>query len=144
MRKYPHEDDVARWLENWSRWFPPTGVVGGSGYMWGAAVRTSAYHSAPIPVMGGEAADTQRALERLAAVERAALEQHHLKPGRAKAKSKRLGLSIRAYQARLHLAHANFYELRCQLVSEAVRVGEENRRIGAGQMVRRLLGVRRG
>jgi hypothetical protein len=119
---YPHEDEVRRWLENWSRWSP--GSFGMS--QWRDAVNTSGYHQTPIPVMGGEAGDTQRTLDRMDREERSALHQYHLRPGSMAKKAKRLGISKRTFERRLHAAHLHFYEFRWAVRQAASVAGNRN------------------
>jgi hypothetical protein len=119
---YPHETEVARWLENWSRWSP--GAYGMS--QWRDAVSSSAIIRRPCPVMGGEAADTQRALDRMVRAERSALEQYHLAAapwGRRRSAEN----SRRTLYALLHAAHHHFYELRWTLRDSADYGGAQRR-----------------
>jgi hypothetical protein len=107
---YPHEAEIRQWLENWGRW-SPGGAAGGAS-QWRDAVDSTGYRSAAIPIMGGEAGDTQRALDRMAREERSALEQYHLRAGSMSSKAKRLRISTSTLKRRLHAAHHHFYEFR--------------------------------
>jgi hypothetical protein len=62
MRDYPHEAEVRRgWRTGPLVAWP--GLAGMS--QWRDAVQTRAIGSASVPIMGGEAGDTQRALDRM-------------------------------------------------------------------------------
>lgn len=124
---YPHEAEVRRWLENWSRWSP--GAYGMS--QWRDAVSSSGYHSASVPIMGGEAGDTQRALDRVCRTERSALEQYHLRGGTMGQKAKRLRISRSTLERRLHAGHHHFYELRVALRVSAQTAAARNAQLSA-------------
>jgi hypothetical protein len=119
---YPHEAQVKLWLENWARWSP--GTYGAS--QWRDAVETTGYRSAPIPIMGGEAGDTQRALDRMDRKERSALDQYHLRSGSMTAKAKRLRISKATLVRRLSAGHHHFYELRWAVCQEAREASRRN------------------
>lgn len=136
---YPHEGQVRAWLENWGRWSPETF----GRRQWADAVRTSAFHSAPIPVLGGEAADTQLAVQRLDREERRALIQYHFGRDTVARMARRRRVSLDTLERLLHRAHQRFYELRWEVVANAKQRGSKNRAEAEPLMVKRLSGVRR-
>lgn len=120
---YPHELEIRQWLENWHRWSP--GTFGKS--QWRDAPSSNVFDGAPIPVMGGEAADTQAALNRMERGERRALERYHLAPGSMTRHARALGISTRTLRRRLADAHHHFYELRWAIRQTAKAVAAGNR-----------------
>jgi hypothetical protein len=119
---YPHEGYIRRWLENWVRWSP--GSFGKS--TWGAAATSHVYDGAPIPIMGGEAKDTQDALQRLDRDERRLLVQFHLGRASVSALAKRRRISLDTIERRLREAHENFYRVRGELVEHARAASRAN------------------
>lgn len=131
---YPHQQQVHQWLEEMHRWSPPG--MGGGG-QWSAAIESSGYRVAPVPIMGGEAADTQEALKRMDQKERVALEVFHVGRGHFTAKAAQLGMSKRTLHRRLHDAHQHFWEIRCAYVADLVAASKANREAAAGSKTAR-------
>jgi hypothetical protein len=123
---YPNEAQVRSWLENWARWSPSQASAAGELSQWSEVVQTSGYRTASIPIMGGEAGDTQRALDRMDRQERSALEQYYLRAGSMAVKAKRLRISKRTMHKRLHDGHHHFHELRWAVQQEARTAAKRN------------------
>lgn len=129
---YPHEAQIRVWLENWVRWSP--GTFGKS--QWSDAVSSRVYDGAPVPIMSGEAADTQDALQRMDRTGRRLLVQHHLGNVPARILARRRKISMDTLERQLRDVHARFYQLRWDLKATARKVGVENA-VSAGTSLQR-------
>lgn len=119
---YPHEAQIRRWLENWVRWSP--GTVGKS--QWSGLPSSHVYEGAPIPIMSGEAADTQDALKRCGRDDSRLLTRYHLGRGTVASMARHRRISLATLSRRLHDAHQRFYELRCAMCAALRHTGQAN------------------
>ena len=120
---YPHQAEIRQWLENWARWSP--GTFGQS--QWREATSSRVFESGPIPVMGGEAADTHQALQRLGREERSLLTGYHLSRVPIAKMARRRKISMDTLERRLHAVHEAFYEQRRAVRHEGQRAAARNR-----------------
>jgi hypothetical protein len=121
---YPHQQEIGLWLKNWVCWTPTS--FGQS--QWRDTVSSHVYDGAPVPIMSGEASDTQDALARMDRGERGLLMQFHLGSAPVRVLAKRRRVSMDTVERQLHSAHHHFYEIRWRLKTDAQAVAAENAR----------------
>ncbi len=120
--KWYMQDEVARLLENWGRWPGWNGATSARSTLgWiddFVSNKRVGDYTASIPVMGGEAADTQRALGRMEHELAAVLIVHYTGRGGVQRKLAQINqardrkdhLSKRTYYRRLEAAHPAFMD----------------------------------
>lgn len=140
---HEHEAEIERLIDNWARWPGWTGGTSSrSSVAWimDFVSRRQSMQGASVPVMGGEAADTQAALMRMQPQLQEAIVAYYTCSGDLHArlfafnyrKRGRNRIGERAFQYRVAAAREEFWMYWTLVRERARRVGDRNRGTNPG------------
>lgn len=136
------QEQIEQLMENWGRWAGNGGVMpsgGGSALAWADVMIDKRNYTSTIPVLGGEAADTQAALTRMDEHLAAVLINYYTGSGKTvkhrfesfnQVRPEKTRIAYSTYMRQIGLAHVQFDDRWRSVVGESRSAGAQRQSYG--------------